>query len=232
MTDLMTDYPTRRGYYYRDGKWYPSKKTKKREKLQREISREIINNPEKYPYEKFVISKAEAENLGYEVWWSKCKNGHLTERILTDRGCPVCIQLSRGLRHKRIKDGIISLTKNEELELHSIYKAARKLTKDTGVEHHVDHIRPLAAGGAHHPQNLQILTAEENLSKGATFNGKRKSYSSKDKKEARIKFLEAKKRLVQKKNKDETPKPENIENPKHNDSDGRLSKWFSRLFSK
>lgn len=31
----------------------------------------------------------------------------------------------------------------------------------------VDHIKPLAAGGLHHPSNLQILTEHENRSKGA-----------------------------------------------------------------
>jgi len=37
----------------------------------------------------------------------------------------------------------------------------------TGIQHHVDHIIPLSKGGLHHPDNLQILTAEENLKKGA-----------------------------------------------------------------
>jgi len=32
-------------------------------------------------------------------------------------------------------------------------------------DYHVDHIHPLSKGGAHHPMNLQILTAEENLKK-------------------------------------------------------------------
>ena len=33
-------------------------------------------------------------------------------------------------------------------------------------DYHIDHIHPLSKGGAHHPMNLQILTAEENLKKG------------------------------------------------------------------
>jgi len=32
--------------------------------------------------------------------------------------------------------------------------------------HHVDHIHPLSKGGLHHQDNLQYLTAEENLRKG------------------------------------------------------------------
>ena len=34
---------------------------------------------------------------------------------------------------------------------------------------HVDHIQPLAAGGLHHPSNLQILSEHDNCSKGATW---------------------------------------------------------------
>jgi 5-methylcytosine-specific restriction endonuclease McrA len=33
--------------------------------------------------------------------------------------------------------------------------------------YHVDHIIPLSKGGLHHPDNLQYLTAEENLKKGS-----------------------------------------------------------------
>lgn len=48
-----------------------------------------------------------------------------------------------------------------------IYAERIRLTKETGVVHHVDHIIPLAAGGLHEASNLQVLTAEENTAKGA-----------------------------------------------------------------
>ena len=63
---MTEEYPLRRGYYYQNGKWYPSKATKKKrlqEKLFEEIRSEIILHPEKYPYEKFVTSKKAAESL-------------------------------------------------------------------------------------------------------------------------------------------------------------------------
>lgn len=40
------------------------------------------------------------------------------------------------------------------------------MNDDTGILHHLDHIRPRALGGAHLPINWQILPEEENLKKG------------------------------------------------------------------
>jgi 5-methylcytosine-specific restriction endonuclease McrA len=55
----------------------------------------------------------------------------------------------------------------EEMDrIYKIYAECQFLTEVTGIKHHVDHIMPLAKGGLHHPDNLQILTAEENLKKG------------------------------------------------------------------
>lgn len=50
-----------------------------------------------------------------------------------------------------------------------VYWWAKTLTEITGIEYQVDHIEPLAGKGIcglHVHENLQILTKEENLSKG------------------------------------------------------------------
>lgn len=49
-----------------------------------------------------------------------------------------------------------------------IYAEARRLTEETGIQHHVDHIIPLKSkivSGLHCEANLQILTFSENCSK-------------------------------------------------------------------
>ena len=47
-------------------------------------------------------------------------------------------------------------------------KERLRLEADTGVAHHIDHIIPIAAGGTHTKENLQVLTAKENVTKGAS----------------------------------------------------------------
>jgi hypothetical protein len=56
----------------------------------------------------------------------------------------------------------------EHERITAIYKLRKVISDATGIEHHVDHMWPLSKGGPHWSGNLQIITAEENLSKNAT----------------------------------------------------------------
>lgn len=61
------------------------------------------------------------------------------------------------------------LTEAHYAEIRSFYDEAARLTKETGISHHVDHVQPLCgkrSSGLHVPWNLQVLTWRENLSKG------------------------------------------------------------------
>lgn len=61
------------------------------------------------------------------------------------------------------------LTPTHKAQIRAMYLAARRLTKETGIKHVVDHIVPLRSDcvcGLHVPWNLQILTHSENCAKG------------------------------------------------------------------
>jgi hypothetical protein len=59
----------------------------------------------------------------------------------------------------------IPLTQQERQQLIILEQKRLHLTETTGIEHHLDHIMPLSKGGIHHPINLRIITAHENISK-------------------------------------------------------------------
>lgn len=176
-------------------------KRERRESKERRVMMECYDawllakkeNPEKYPEEKPALNRTQATYWGgYSTYWSKCKYGHIAERDVKKAQCPICYKVSRSLRDAKIRGGnTVPLTTEEKKEVAHIYAEARRLSIETGIQYHVDHIRPLAAGGVHHPSNLRVVTAEENISKGSLFGGKRRTYSTKEKAELRKEFNES-----------------------------------------
>ena len=60
----------------------------------------------------------------------------------------------------------------DKVKIKSVYDEARRLTKETGIQHHVDHIIPLKNDlvcGLHVHQNLRAIPASENVSKSNNF---------------------------------------------------------------
>lgn len=60
------------------------------------------------------------------------------------------------------------LTLQDLYQIETFYKEAQRLTKETGIQYHVDHIVPLQGkevSGLHVPWNLQVILATENLKK-------------------------------------------------------------------
>ena len=61
---------------------------------------------------------------------------------------------------RNLVDQYNQLSAEEQKRLDEIYVEANELNeRDGAYSWHVDHIKPLAKGGKHHPDNLQILTA-------------------------------------------------------------------------
>lgn len=56
--------------------------------------------------------------------------------------------------------------------IRKIYEESTRLTTETGLEHHVDHIIPMRGklvSGLHIAENLRVLPGPENLAKGSKF---------------------------------------------------------------
>jgi hypothetical protein len=70
-------------------------------------------------------------------------------------------------RRSMILAAAVSLSDDEARRIKDLYRQSTLMTRMSGMEYHVDHIIPLARGGKHHPDNLQILSATENRRKGA-----------------------------------------------------------------
>jgi 5-methylcytosine-specific restriction endonuclease McrA len=151
----------------------------------RERERERVEKTEQKQMS-FVVARMKAKELGRKTYQgNRCVNGHNGERNVKSNDCVSCREIHRSVRDA-IKRGAFreSLTKAEKSAVAEMYKNSRRLTVDTGVQHHVDHIKPLAAGGRHRASNLQILTASENLSKGSKYNSRQHRFSNSEKKRA------------------------------------------------
>lgn len=61
------------------------------------------------------------------------------------------------------------LSADHKREILDFYNLSQKLSRETGVRHHVDHIIPLKGkfvSGLHVPWNLQVIPATQNIKKG------------------------------------------------------------------
>lgn len=88
------------------------------------------------------------------------------KRYASDWSCPSCVHYGpRGAQWTRrramMKAARVPLSPEEQKRIKDLYAEARRLDWE------VHHIKPLAAGGKHHPDNLQVIPARLNRAIGA-----------------------------------------------------------------
>ena len=100
-------------------------------------------------------------------WRANNREKHRATNVRWNKANPEKRAANKALRRAREISSTISLSKDEFAKVVEIYRQCRLMTQLTGIQYHVDHKIALAKGGLHHPENLQILTAEDNFRKGA-----------------------------------------------------------------
>ena len=71
---------------------------------------------------------------------------------------------ARRNKRRALKIPALLPTTDDKL-IQNLYKQRAEMTEKHGEEYHVDHIIPLSIGGAHHQDNMRVITAKENLEK-------------------------------------------------------------------
>jgi hypothetical protein len=119
----------------------------------------------------------------YHQWCSNQLRQHMWEMHapLVDVSQEICPQpetVHESNRHKtavylnrrklRLRTQTPVLTEEEKAMISNLYQLRDSLNQAAGcIAYHVDHIKPLARGGLHHPSNLRLTTASDNLTKGS-----------------------------------------------------------------
>lgn len=67
-------------------------------------------------------------------------------------------------KYRQTRLGRSAVTGNPAI-MAMFYEIRKRVSRCTGFPWHVDHIKPLAKGGEHHENNLQVITAKSNLRK-------------------------------------------------------------------
>ena len=141
-----------------------------------DISSYRNNTPEvNYKNERKTCSKCGVEKLGKDFYLNKHVLGGLNS------SCKLCdreyasnnkgVGNAKNARRRAIKKKAIPKWYNKE-SINLIYEECAKVTKETGIVHHVDHVVPLISKyvcGLHSSENLRVITGSENLHKFNTY---------------------------------------------------------------
>lgn len=98
-----------------------------------------------------------------QAWYAKNKNRVMVNAAAWRARNRSHLSMYRQLKRARFL-GAIHPEHNMDIEK-ILNKERIRLTIETGIEHHLDHIIPIALGGFHHHLNLQILPYFINIKK-------------------------------------------------------------------
>lgn len=112
-----------------------------------------------------IVERTDARNRANRSKWRAANAAeNKRQRDAYRKANPELFRALSLARVERMKDD--SCKPNKRM-IEQIHRTAARITRCTGIKHHVDHIVPLARGGPHHESNLQVLPAAINLRKGA-----------------------------------------------------------------
>lgn len=141
-------------FLYNKQRWEKQKQDEEFIKKERQRQREYYkNNPDKQTvrHRKYYASNTIKINSKNKKYYKE----HKAEKLAHVR--------------KRQANILKAVPKWADLEkIAEIYKQREKISRETGISHHVDHIIPLKGKnvcGLHVEYNLQIISAEQNLRK-------------------------------------------------------------------
>jgi len=102
-----------------------------------------------------------------DLWKRESREARNARVVAFKKRNPGKVNAETAARKQHIKNATPSWVDKKELE--AFYVEAARLTQDTGMKYHVDHIHPLrgkSLNGLHVPWNLQVIPAKQNLQKG------------------------------------------------------------------
>jgi hypothetical protein len=126
-------------------------------------SLEKLNNPELMsPYRTKEKQRKKLQN------WRKNNYDKYQQQWLNEES-KIKSDDRQGRRRARVRNQIPDDADFDKIR--KIYQRCKQMCEETGIEYEVDHIIPIAKGGLHHQDNLQIITKSENRSKGCKIDG-------------------------------------------------------------